>query len=175
MSSAGGVPPCRPLDVRPDPRWPSEWVTVACVTPWPYLAIQYQARGTHAAAAVAAAAAARGGSVVGKGARRVSLQTSLETTNHEMHLSAPRASLHARPASPATPGWLPACCVPCPRALLQDLPQVAPGPDILTALAGVATHSLAVYGLIDCWGGAHTHACGCLCAVCVDQQSSNNV
>lgn len=61
MSSAGGVPPCRPLDVRPDPRWPSEWVTVACVTPWPYLAIQYQARGTHAAAA--AEAAARGGSV----------------------------------------------------------------------------------------------------------------
>lgn len=51
----------------------------------------------------------------------------------------------------ATPGWaktrartvVPAVRVPCPRALLQDLPQVAPGPDILTALAGSATHSAA--------------------------------
>lgn len=58
-----------------------------------------------------------------------------------------------RPSQPslATPGWaktrartvLPAVRVPCPRALLQDLPQVAPGPDILTALAGLATHNAA--------------------------------
>ena len=101
---------------------------------WPYLL----GRGTRSSAAA--------------GAWERSSQTSLETTNHEMQLSAPAQPGTPRLASPATPGRaktrartvVPAVDVPCPRALLQDLPQVAPGPDILTALAGVATHCLAV-------------------------------
>jgi hypothetical protein len=108
--------------------------------PWPYVAIR--ARPWHTQQ--------RRGGCVGR-----SSQTSLETTNHEMQLSAPaQPGLPGTPhlASPATPGRaktrartvVPAVDVPCPRALLQDLPQVAPGPNILTALAGVATHYLAV-------------------------------
>lgn len=71
VGTTRGMGQCRQLVVVPPYRaarceaGPSEWVTVACVTPWPYLAIQRQARGTRSSSSSGA-----GRERVGKGARR---------------------------------------------------------------------------------------------------------